>query len=453
MRLGRAALPHRPRTRSRNAATRARGLRATPAPLRGQPGVPRDAAGGGHGPLGHLPRRTARRDHRAARSPVLRGRTVPPGAPSRPTRPHPLFRDFVGAAQTHRRTRAERDRHRQAEPARRRWRTAREPTASRTAFQGTVLRLDVEQWPGHPPHEVDPPSGRRRGPPAPARRTTSCSCSSSAPRSRQTLTEIPAGVLDIEGEDALTCAARELFEETGYRHRAIEFLRRLLRIGRASPTSTSTCSGRAPKPSPRATPRTASRWSGCRSARWSARRAPGKVRDAKTALALLLAAGATVVAGGPPSRASRLSRLRHGTRRVAPVIVGVPTEVKDNEYRVAATPEGVRELVHAGSRRSSSRPAAGVGSALPDERLTSGRRRDPRRTPTRSSPRADMILKVKEPHRRGVRALPRGPDPVHVPAPGRRRDAHAVPARAQGRRASRTRPSSCPTAACRCSRR
>ena len=27
------------------------------------------------------------------------------------------------------------------------------------------------------------------------------------------------------------------------------------------------------------------------------------------------------------------------------MIVGIPKEVKDNEYRIAATPEGVRELV------------------------------------------------------------------------------------------------------------
>jgi len=36
--------------------------------------------------------------------------------------------------------------------------------------------------------------------------------------------EIPAGLLDVEGEDALTCATRELFEETGYRHGTIEFM-------------------------------------------------------------------------------------------------------------------------------------------------------------------------------------------------------------------------------------
>ena len=30
------------------------------------------------------------------------------------------------------------------------------------------------------------------------------------------------------------------------------------------------------------------------------------------------------------------------------MIVGIPKEVKDNEFRIAATPEGVREFVDAG---------------------------------------------------------------------------------------------------------
>jgi ADP-ribose pyrophosphatase len=34
---------------------------------------------------------------------------------------------------------------------------------------------------------------------------------------RESLLEIPAGVLDVPGEDAAGCAARELLEETGYR--------------------------------------------------------------------------------------------------------------------------------------------------------------------------------------------------------------------------------------------
>ncbi len=40
----------------------------------------------------------------------------------------------------------------------------------------------------------------------------------------QDLLEIPAGLLDRGDEDALSCAARELLEETGYRHETIEFL-------------------------------------------------------------------------------------------------------------------------------------------------------------------------------------------------------------------------------------
>ena len=39
-----------------------------------------------------------------------------------------------------------------------------------------------------------------------------------------TLREIPAGVFNVEGEDALSCATRELLEETGHGHETIEFL-------------------------------------------------------------------------------------------------------------------------------------------------------------------------------------------------------------------------------------
>jgi alanine dehydrogenase len=48
------------------------------------------------------------------------------------------------------------------------------------------------------------------------------------------------------------------------------------------------------------------------------------------------------------------------------VHVGIPKEVKDSEYRVAATPEGVRELVRAG-HRVVVEASAGVGSAIADE--------------------------------------------------------------------------------------
>jgi alanine dehydrogenase len=50
------------------------------------------------------------------------------------------------------------------------------------------------------------------------------------------------------------------------------------------------------------------------------------------------------------------------------VIVGIPKEVKDNEYRVAATPEGVRELTRAG-HDVVVEAGAGVGSSLPDDQF------------------------------------------------------------------------------------
>lgn len=47
------------------------------------------------------------------------------------------------------------------------------------------------------------------------------------------------------------------------------------------------------------------------------------------------------------------------------MIVGVPKEVKNHEHRVAATPEGVRELVHAG-HQVVVETTAGEGSAISD---------------------------------------------------------------------------------------
>lgn len=77
------------------------------------------------------------------------------------------------------------------------------------------------------------------------------------------------------------------------------------------------------------------------------------------------------------------------------MIVGIPTEVKDSEYRVAATPEGVRELVHAG-HEVIVQSGAGLGSALPDADFTAaGARILPNADAVFAE--ADMILKVKEP--------------------------------------------------------
>jgi len=77
------------------------------------------------------------------------------------------------------------------------------------------------------------------------------------------------------------------------------------------------------------------------------------------------------------------------------VIVGIPKEVKDNESRVAATPEGVRELTRAG-HDVVLESGAGVGSALLDDEFeAAGAKVLPDADAVFEA--ADMILKVKEP--------------------------------------------------------
>ena len=77
------------------------------------------------------------------------------------------------------------------------------------------------------------------------------------------------------------------------------------------------------------------------------------------------------------------------------MIIGVPKEVKDNEYRVAATPEGVREWVHAG-HRVAVETSAGLGSAIDDEAYRAAGA-DVLPDADAVFEHADLIVKVKEP--------------------------------------------------------
>jgi len=77
------------------------------------------------------------------------------------------------------------------------------------------------------------------------------------------------------------------------------------------------------------------------------------------------------------------------------VILGIPKEVKDNEARIAATPEGVRELTRAG-HEVVVEAGAGVGSALTDAQFeAAGGKILPDAASVFAT--ADIILKVKEP--------------------------------------------------------
>ena len=75
--------------------------------------------------------------------------------------------------------------------------------------------------------------------------------------------------------------------------------------------------------------------------------------------------------------------------------VGIPSELKDNEYRVAITPAGVRELATAGHQVVIEHDA-GVGSSITDDEFTAaGAQILP--TPDDVWGTADLVLKVKEP--------------------------------------------------------
>jgi alanine dehydrogenase len=77
------------------------------------------------------------------------------------------------------------------------------------------------------------------------------------------------------------------------------------------------------------------------------------------------------------------------------VLVGVPREVKDNEYRVAMTPAGVREMTLHGHQVLVEHDA-GSGSSLPDEEYV-GAGAQIVATAEEVWARADLVLKVKEP--------------------------------------------------------
>ena len=77
------------------------------------------------------------------------------------------------------------------------------------------------------------------------------------------------------------------------------------------------------------------------------------------------------------------------------LVVGVPRELKEEEHRVAVTPDGVRELLHAGAEVLIER-GAGIDSSIPDEDyVRSGATII--ETAAEGWERSGLICKVKEP--------------------------------------------------------
>src|SRR4029079_4071182 len=76
------------------------------------------------------------------------------------------------------------------------------------------------------------------------------------------------------------------------------------------------------------------------------------------------------------------------------MLIGVPKEIKTREYRVAATPAGVRQLVAHGHRVLVEH-TAGEGSGIIDEQYVAA---GAPIVPTGADARAaEMVIKVKEP--------------------------------------------------------
>lgn len=166
-----------------------------------------------------------------------------------------------------------------------------EPTASDRAFEGRFVAVDVESWPGIGSYEVV----RRPGAAAVLPVTPGGDVilvRQFRPPVRGSLLEVPAGLLDVEGEDALTCAARELREETGYAHETIEFLGGCYASAGLTDEYVHLFWART-SPEPAGEPEPGIELVRRPFGEMVVAARAGRVRDAKTALALLMAAGRT----------------------------------------------------------------------------------------------------------------------------------------------------------------
>jgi ADP-ribose pyrophosphatase len=95
-----------------------------------------------------------------------------------------------------------------------------EPDSVRKVFEGHLISVEVGQWPAGEREVVHHPGAcavvalTKSGEVLLVRQMREAV--------REALLEIPAGILDVQGEDPSDCAARELLEETGHRATSIE---------------------------------------------------------------------------------------------------------------------------------------------------------------------------------------------------------------------------------------
>ncbi len=154
-------------------------------------------------------------------------------------------------------------------------------------FSGSLIRLDTELWQGRTYEIVRHPGAVAVLPILPD--GDAILVRQVRHSIRDSLVEIPAGILDLDGEDAATAAARELFEETGYRQRSIEFLGGVYSSAGFSDEFIHLFVAET-EPEPRGRPESAIELVRLPFDELVSSARAGRIRDAKTALAVLLAA-------------------------------------------------------------------------------------------------------------------------------------------------------------------
>jgi ADP-ribose pyrophosphatase len=95
-----------------------------------------------------------------------------------------------------------------------------QPESIRTVFQGHHISLEVQAWPVGEREIVRHPGASAVVALTPGGDVLLVRQIREAVR--EALLEIPAGILDREGEEPIDCASRELLEETGHRAERIE---------------------------------------------------------------------------------------------------------------------------------------------------------------------------------------------------------------------------------------
>lgn len=172
-----------------------------------------------------------------------------------------------------------------------------EPLSEELVFEGAVFSVHRETWPdtGDPYDVVRHVGAAAVLPVTPGGDVLLVR--QRRPAIRQALVEIPAGLLDQHEEDALSCAARELLEETGFRHTRIEFLAGIYTTAGFSDEYVHLFWART-APEPEADPETGIELVRRPFDEMMMAARSGRIRDAKTALALLLAESRGVTAVG-----------------------------------------------------------------------------------------------------------------------------------------------------------